>query len=438
MKYYRLTLVAAFIGLISMFFMAPVVSAAGEIRLYLLPASISQTTGGQFDVIVRLKKVSADRVDYASVGVVYPASKLEVVSVSSAQTAFNHSSTWRSNTNTAGTVRVSGESNPLGNSADVIVVTIKFRSKAAGRADIGFTNDSAVGDLYGPGKVKNYLSATSGSVITVNDPPAPSSTTPSPAPQQSAPTNAPSETPAPDTTVSDDQSVTGDDDNLPVGASNFVDSEKSSEENSLGFMARYGWIGAALAVVLALASLTIMKLLKTRKRAASPAPFGPSGIIESETEQPLGIDDEVDEKEWPLLNSEPPAQEEVVQQSQVEQEEVAQVLKLSPVPDQIASLEEISEPVESVLTVPENQVVTSQSSEPEVQPPQEAQVVPLNQIAPAQAPAVEIAAPSPVPQVAPVSTDVAPTDEIPDMFEVGEERLRQQGYVSNVPPRPKS
>jgi hypothetical protein len=386
------------------------VSAAGEIKLYTSPSSTTQTTGSQFDVAVRISKTASDRVDYADVYVSFPASRLEVVSVSASGTSFNLSSSFASSyNNTSGLVHISGESNALGTPADVLVATIKLRAKASGRSDVTFTSDSVVGDLFGPGKVKNYLTTRAGVSVTVNSVAVPTSPAPgtakpvtSPTTTDSTPPDAPIDTPLNDIVNTPDGSYELAIDGVGTSsAGNGVGAAVPDRSDTL--LDRYGIVGGAVlgTIVLSLAAWKVFGAHRERQGATPEAI-----VIWDDTAQASDNETILQEEnnigaELDQLASELPA-DPVPQPEYVPIPETPEPIAVQPMEQPVA---------ESIQLAP--------VSMPEIQPPAAVTPEPIAQPV--------------LPMEAPPTTRSG--DDIPDMFDLGEERLRQEGYVSNVGPR---
>lgn len=385
-------------------------SAAGEIKLYASPSSITQTTGNQFDLGIRVNKNSSDRVDYADVYISFPASRLEVVSVSASGSAFNLNSSFASSyDNRSGLIHISGESNALGTPSDVLIATVKLRAKASGRSDVTFMSDSAVGDLFGPGKVKNYLTTRTGAVITLNDAAVstpPSSGTVKPVTPSTAadptPPDAPIDVPLNDIVNTSDGSYELAIDGVGASSSgNGVGAAVPASSNIL--LDRYGVVGGAVlgVIVLGLAGWKVFGAHRERQGAAiviwdDETPEVSDGVTVPEVESDQGT----------------------------ELDELISELPTDPVPQpEYVPIPETPEPI------PAQPVVQQPSVAQTVQPPSlNAPVMQASPVVTPQ-PAVE-----PTPPLD-VQSAVVSQDNIPDMFDLGEERLRREGYVSNVGPR---
>ena len=141
----------SFCILIFAFCIPGVVSAA---TLYFSPSSGEYTVGKTFSVSIYVS--SADQAMNAASGVIsFPSDKLEVTSLSKTGSIFNLWVQEPSFSNSAGTVNFEGIIlNPGFTGSNGQVVTITFRTKAAGNTPLTFSSGSA---LANDGKGTNIL-----------------------------------------------------------------------------------------------------------------------------------------------------------------------------------------------------------------------------------------------------------------------------------------
>lgn len=175
-------------------------------KLYLKPSTQSLTTGNSFSVQIRLglPTYASTYINFISTTVNFPVNFLKVTSVNATSTAFPLSlKSAYSNTN--GAVSFTGNSERPYTLGDYLVATVNFQATAAGTAPLSFSPSSKAGSCT---YCSNLVTSMTGTTITVSKPsPPPSpppSTTVTPAPTHKTSTASASKaiattTPAPAT-----------------------------------------------------------------------------------------------------------------------------------------------------------------------------------------------------------------------------------------------
>src|SRR3989344_2914171 len=139
-------------------------------NLGLSPSTVSRTVGSTFSVSVYVS--SADKAMNAASGVIsFPTDKLGVVSVSKTNSVMNLWVQEPTFSNTRGTVNFEGIAlNPGYTGSQGTIITITFRTKSAGQANIKFSSGSV---LANDGVGTNILIGFSNANITIQPIPSP-------------------------------------------------------------------------------------------------------------------------------------------------------------------------------------------------------------------------------------------------------------------------
>lgn len=139
---------------------------ANAASMVVLPSTVSRTVGSTFSVAVNLS--SPDKAANAASGVVtFPTDKLEVVSISKANSVINLWVQEPSFSNTQGTVNFEGVAlNPGFTGSQGTIITITFRTKTAGQADIKISSGSV---LANDGAGTNILIGMSGASVLIKE-----------------------------------------------------------------------------------------------------------------------------------------------------------------------------------------------------------------------------------------------------------------------------
>ncbi len=140
-------------------------AATSTVKLYLAPASKSVNVGDSFTVKVKLQ--SDQQLRYVKAYVNFPASKLQVTSISSANSDFPTKSE-EAFDNTAGHVKFT-RSSSNNRTGTLEVASITFKAKQSGTAPVSFDSSSAAAsNQYYP--YPNLLTATAGGTYTITTP----------------------------------------------------------------------------------------------------------------------------------------------------------------------------------------------------------------------------------------------------------------------------
>ncbi len=147
-------------------------AATSTVKLYLAPATKSVNIGDSFTVKVKMQ--SDQQLRYVKAYVNFPASKLQVTSISAAGSDFPTKSE-ETFDNTAGQVKFT-RSSSNNRTGTLEIASITFKAKQSGTATVSFDSSSAAAsNQYYP--YPNLLTATAGGTYTIAAP-----TTPSPPP----------------------------------------------------------------------------------------------------------------------------------------------------------------------------------------------------------------------------------------------------------------
>lgn len=426
-------LVIAYGGAVFWLANANVVAADPKVRLYLSPASSSITTGATTTLQIRLSKNTNSKVDYVNANLTFSVKYLEVTSLSKQKSYFSESSgRTTSYSNTKGTISVKGSGADLPNTADVLVGTITFKGKSASTTSVSFTAASQAGDITGGGHVKNELDMKTGATVKVSSP----ATTTAPTKPTSAPTPTPTPTPKPtppDATPTP-PSPTSTDDSPQYADDVSEEAAALAAAEAEPFWKKYLWPIVGGSVLLGAAA--VGGTLALRKRGYGEAsvelpPFMPTVI-----ENPMPEEEVIDASE--LVETDAVITEELPVEQNTETVEVQEV------PEEPEEQAETTQPVD---TPPPAEAVKPLPPAPQPLPPP---VEPLS----VATPAVQTLTPAPqqvaTPMVASTPATLTPQPQaaaapqaavrnttdyanLPDMFDVGEQRLRDEGLVDMKP-----
>ena len=419
-------------------------AAPDEVRLYMTPVNVGIAPGATTTLQIRLSKTDGVRVDHVDAAVTFPSGLLEVTALSKAGGYFtaNNGPTMAYN-NAAGTLRVTGNGTTLSASADVLVATATFRTKAAGTARVNYSTSSQAGDMVGTNNIKNYLTGTAGSTLTITSPVTPNPTTPKPpAPTPSTP-SPPITTPQLTPEESEDPTTspkTGSPDDSPAPETDANKSATPASSNTKRSVLLYAILGLGIGLCLYVA-------LKRRRRKKIQRLNTPETVTSERTHDDLSVDELLATIDSPNVTHANPAQPfdaaptfaaNTVSEAPAEQPPIdsstatAQPAPTNNTPRPVivslkrggfgASSPKVDEtPIHSdakriILQVPNEQpIVVPQATtvvSPQTDSPQP--VSPSQQMPPAKA-----------------QTSLSPLAQPPDMFESGEQRLEQEGYTSN-------
>ena len=412
-------------GSIFLFASSNVAAAEPKVKLYLTPATAKTPVGSTISFQVRLSKNTTAVVDYANADMIFPTASLEIVSISKVGGHFSKDggpSTAYSNA--VGTISVKGEGASLATKADVLLATITLRAKKTGSANISFTSKSQAGDINNGGHVKNAMDAWTGAIVTVSS---------TPSQPNAPPTTGSDDEEGDDDARFDDEEGLGDDESLdesdfseeevtdgseeegqatdeggsgegtePDSESTITvasdDGSSASGPGAVSFWQRYLWplLGVGVLVVAGVgwAATTLVML----RRAAVPA-------------VPLLAEESVD-----IFGDE-------AQLTTVPDEAVDTVPEtlVAAVPEEVVSeiAEPASEPVPAVVPQPVPQPQVAPVAPPQQPVPSAAAPHVAQLTVPDRAVETQLTSERAVPDVA----------DIPDMFEIGEQRLQSEGLA---------
>lgn len=399
------TVLVAYSGVVFWAANENVVAADPKVRLYLSPATSSIATGSITSLQIRLSKNTNSKVDYVNADLTFSASSLEVTSIAKQGSHFSASGgPTTSYNNTSGTVSVKGTGAELPTTADVLVATVTFKGKVAGTTSISFTAASQAGDITNGGHVNDALDMKTGGAITVSTPP--KTTAPV---SKITPSTTPTSTPPPDEPSTTPTSTPTDDESSPQSADD-VDEEVAPVVVAEPFWRKYLWpiTGGALLITGA-AATAVTLVMKRRSSNQTDAAVSP-----------------VEDEEDLVLEAEPTATPEstVKENSSIEDEEVLAEKETVSIP--------LSDPAKVVNTAP---IAAAAPTKPIPKPPTPPPTpTPTSLLArPVQTVHPE---PRPAASLAPIrnTTDYA---NLPDMFDLGEKRLQDEGLGDMKPTVPK-
>lgn len=423
-----------------------VVAATSQLKLYSSPASATVTVGNSVTIQIRLSKQTSSKVDYVNADLRFPANLLEVTSISKTGSHFTqNNSPLTSYNNSTGVINVHGSGNLLGTPADVLVATVTLRTRSVGSASISFSTSSQAGNLLGADNVKNYLDSTAGAVISITNPPTtnPKPSTPpptTPPPSTSTPTtpSVPRETAPSNSSIPDTDSVVPSSAAPSAAATTNTTTSSASKSADTSVLSRVPvWLIAVAGGSLLLIGAVVW--LWWRRRRAEPmvalSPDIPNEeyiapetyVIASEEDMTesgtmdagLTIDTMPSDNQPSIdavlaTDQVVPVQDVVSNTSQPEFQPIAEVLAPSPQVNTpiVASAQPVAPPDVPVAISPSLQDTQTTSVVAE-QPIVENTVVAVGQ------------------------TDTINDADPPDMFELGEQRLQQEGFAQrlSVPPR---
>lgn len=467
--------VVSYAGVISIWAESSVMAAGSTVKLYISPATAGVTTGYTTGLQLRLYKNSSAKVDYAEAHVSFPVSELEVVAVSKQDSYFNNGgSPSISYNNTNGSISFMGSGPALGPVDDVLLATVTFRAKVAGTAAVSYTSASQVGDITNGGHVKNALDSRVGATVNISNP------IPAPASAGSSGSNTPVTTASPPPAPATDSApAAGDTAATPSTQSPASPSSSKDVSTTLErtVTAPPAWLqfllpAAGGAGLLGMGTLGYVLYLKRRKSGVSLPPEGELGIevmpsteaaeaaplFEIGSESPLASDpaeqsvDEIEPAEAAATVPEALDPIELAEPQPASLESVlAQPAELLPTELRDEAISEVAQSVEPKPAVPaamataaEPMVTATESAAPTpfaatsplpmpaiaavpvvtpIQPPEQTTVSQPIQYPPEAA----IVTPAPVPSV---DTAAAEIDykNLPDMYEVGAQRLQNEGH----------
>ncbi len=440
-----------------------VVAATNQLKLYLTPVSASLTTGNSASFQIRLNKQTTSKVDYVNAELKYPVSLLEATAVSKSGSHFStNGGPSVSINNSTGVIVVNGQGASLGTPADVLVATVTFRTRATGSASVAFTTNSQSGNLLGANNVKNYLDSTAGAVLTITTPPStsppptstkPTPTTPPPTTQPPASTETtPTETTDP--VITNTQTSPTDVTQQTTTTSPTVTQKQTSQQTSLG---RY-WPWALGMVVLIALGAVVFYITKKRHSSEPQLVLSPDITEEPDTGLPTQDDATVEggtfssyqsvvdaepmstdaftaaPEQVAVAQPEPVAAEQPVATGQVEVEGVViepldphmpsplvQSSMAAPEPPTPQPIVDVIAPVVVATPVANSPVYAEASSQVAVP------VVPQSVQQPVSPAVIPDVTPPPQPEATP-----AQPDDIPDMFDIGEARLKAEGLTDRI------
>jgi hypothetical protein len=441
--------IVAYGGFMSLLAQSSVQAATSNVKLYVTPSTSGVTVGQTTALQLRLLKDSSSDVDYIDAKVTFSAANLEVVSISKQGSQFNDNggpSTTYNNTN--GTLSVTGGGQQLDRRADVLVATVTFKGKVAGSGSVSYTAASGAGEMTSGGNLKNILTTRVGGTVNVSNPISGGSTPGTPPPSPAPQTAPAATTPANTTPPAQDQPTTGADTSAtPDNSKPQETSVEKTPETVGGTIAQTVakppvWLQYMVpaAAVVAVGGMAALGAVLYRKRRATgvtlpPAQQNDLGIpmptTEAAAEQGTNEVPQVGSTVAPtdFANPDHDLPEFSAQQ---ELDYTAPLAALAPVAPEVmspvASVEAIAPqqapapPQEPLSSVIQQSPVTA----PELAP------LPLEQFA---QPAV-VAQPT-APVSLPVQTATTPGMEdyknMPDMFDLGEQRLQAEGHAPLKP-----
>lgn len=420
-------------GSVFLFASSDVAAADPKVKLYLAPAAVTTPVGSTVSMQVRVSKNTTAFVDYVNADMNFPAANLEVVSISKQGSYFSQNSgPTTAFSNAVGTISIKGEGVLMPIKADVLVATVTFKALKAGSANVSFSQKSQVGDMKNGGNVKNVMDAWTGSIVTISS--APLQPTPPTDTESDEETNSDEEeafgdeeesggdeeaTDESDATEEEgdetgeeaavvENDATNDDGELgdaPVGSGSGDDSSQSGP-GSASFFQRYLWplIGVGALAVAGIGWGATTLVMRRRSVPAVPLLAEESASLFGDT--PLAAEEEVS-----AVVLETPA--EVAAAPFVEEAPIA------------AAVDPVTpDPVEPVQDAPQAVAIAP----PEPQPlPVAMPEAPLRTTAPHVA---QLSVPD---RPTEAHTPLNGADNVPDMFDVGEQRLQNEGLAEMKP-----
>lgn len=218
-KHYFLVIPTGVIALVVLFVMllsvsvVPIAHAATTVKLYTKASSVSVYSGSTFSLQVRLLKSTDDWVNYVDARLSYNPSVLSVVGTSASGSVFrNDGGPTILYSNSTGTLSITGTSaDYVPTPSDSLVATVTFRAKTAAKTSVSMTSQSQAGRLVGQTNVKNYLTSTAGTSVTITSPPVVAApTSPSVSDPVVNPTTPTTGTTTPDKSDTTDDTATND------------------------------------------------------------------------------------------------------------------------------------------------------------------------------------------------------------------------------------
>ena len=448
-----------------------VVAASPGVWMYVSPSSSTMTSGSTRNIQVRLGKDSSAKVDYAEARLHFSAAQLEIVSVSKQGSYFSWSGGPKvTYSNNSGTAVISGTGPLLPTQADVLIATINFRAKSAGSAVISLDSNSRAGDITGGSRVKDVLDGRSGATVAVS---APVSADPGTGPAPSSPTTPES---SPDEQAQDQaDKPTTDDSSSGVAQSDATDSPSAANDDKAlagtseaDFSEKPAWqvyllpaAGGVLALGLAGAGVLLYVRKKHQGPQLPPLEEQAEEVAMPSTEQfATGYAQAPDlDTEEPLVNE---SSEDDVQPFAA-QTEVSDAPSVEPSPTLESTINpEFEQPSSLTDTLPTQQTEAVMGDQdtaladtvtapvvPNVPPPTYTPVIPPEPPSQPLAYPVDAYA-QPAVQEQPMQLAVPPRPttpmqtgqvdyaNMPDMFDLGAERLRKEGLgdlIANKPPQ---
>ena len=457
-------------GSVSLWAESSVAAASSTVKMYVNPANVGATAGYTTSLQLRLYKNSPAKVDYAEAHLSFSTANLEVVSISKQGSYFNNGggpSIAYNNTN--GLITVMGSGPELGQVDDVLMATVVFKAKAPGAGAMSYTSDSQAGDITNGGHVKNVLDTRVGAVVNVTNPVTTSQGGGTTAPSApTAPTPPAASTPSPGAPVTEN----------PVPSSPAVTASPRSDAASAidrTVTRPPTWLQLLLPAASGIGLLGIggMGYVLYRKRHSSgvslPAEETPDAEVMPSTEGIVGIGamsslDAMDDLEvsndvpQPITEDDnvlTPTAVDVASQevtsvapashleTTVPNEVLVSVAESSPVVAPSAALQSLASTETPPLAV--SDTAKSETASPLRSNTDEART-PVSPPPIVEAPVVDVSTPSalmpPIPPVgsqelvtpppasAPIAAESQEIDykNLPDMYEIGEQRLQNEGF----------
>ena len=186
--------ISIFLGSLTFFIIASLIIAGpvhAEAKLYLEPASITATVGGELTPIKVMLNTGAEYINTVAIGVDYPADQLELVSVNTLSDIIAADNWTETNTAVAGQIRYTGFTNSpyKSTTSDGGLISLVFKAIDSGTAPLEF--NSTYSKVHRDDAVQtDILGTTTGAQVII--------TTAAVTGSSTTVTNTPTATPTPD------------------------------------------------------------------------------------------------------------------------------------------------------------------------------------------------------------------------------------------------